>query len=104
MIIYDYKRKERKTSSKSEPMKYKMVNKLKEVVNRLIENNFEPIEGDFHPRTVRRLSRIKVFACSPKWGRLIQVRKGKIYPLGMEISFLNRQHQSGARNFYVAYL
>lgn len=80
MIIYDYKRKERKTSSKSEPMKYKMVNKLKEVVNRLIENNFEPIEGDFHPRTVRRLSRIKVFAYSLGWGRLIQVRKGKIYP------------------------
>jgi hypothetical protein len=80
MIIYNYKRKGRKTNSKSEPMKYKMVNKLKEVVNKLIENNFEPIEGDFHPRTVRRLSRIKVFAYSLGWGRLIQVRKGKIYP------------------------
>jgi len=80
MIIYDYKRKVRKTNSKSEPMKYKMVNKLKEVVGRLIENNFEPIKGDFHPRTVRRLSRIKVFAYSLGWGRLIQVRKGKIYP------------------------
>jgi hypothetical protein len=61
-------------------MKYKMVNKLKEVVGKLIENNFEPIEADYHPRTVRRLSRIKVFAYSLGWGRLIQVRKGKIYP------------------------
>jgi len=61
-------------------MKYKMVNKLKEVVGRLIENNFGPIEADYHPRTVRKLSRIKVFAYSLGWGHLIQVRKGKIYP------------------------
>ena len=78
MIIYDYKRKGRKTNSKSEPMKYKMVNKLKEVVGRLIENNFEPIAAAFNPGNTRRLSRIKVFAYSPGWGRLIQVRKGKI--------------------------
>jgi len=59
-------------------MKYKMVNKLKEVVNRLIENNFEPIEA-YNIGNTRRLSRIEVFACSPGWGRIIQVRKGKMY-------------------------
>jgi hypothetical protein len=80
MIIYDSKRKGRKTNSKSEPMKYKMVNKLKEVVNRLIENNFEPIAAAFNPGNTRRLSRIKVFAYSPGWDWLIYVRKGKIYP------------------------
>jgi len=78
MIIYDYKRKGRKTNSVSEPMKYKMVNKLKEVVNRLIENNFEPIVA-YNPGNTRRLSRIKVFAYSPGWDWLIYVRKGKIY-------------------------
>jgi len=41
-------------------MKYKMVNNLKEVVNRLIENSFEPIEVNFYPKTFRRFSRIKV--------------------------------------------
>jgi hypothetical protein len=60
MIVYDYKRKGRKTNSVSEPMKYKMVNKLKEVVNRLIENSFEPIEVNLYPKTFRKSSRIKV--------------------------------------------
>jgi len=60
MIIYDYKQKGRKTNSVSEPMKYKLVNKLKEVVNRLIENSFEPIEAKFYPKTLRKFSRIKV--------------------------------------------
>jgi len=60
MIIYDYKRKGRKTNSVSEPMKYKMVNKLKEVVNRLIENSFEPIEAKFYKKTFRKFLRIKV--------------------------------------------
>jgi hypothetical protein len=60
MIVYDYKRKGRKTNSKSEPMKYKMVNKLKEVVNRLIENSFEPIEAEFYKKTLRKFLRLKV--------------------------------------------
>jgi hypothetical protein len=60
MIVYKYKGKGRKTSSKSEPKKYKMVNKLKEVVNRLIENSFEPIEVNLYPKTFRKFSRIKV--------------------------------------------
>jgi 4-diphosphocytidyl-2C-methyl-D-erythritol kinase len=60
MIIYDYKRRGRKTNSKSEPMKYKMVNNLKEVVNWLIENSFEPIEVNLYPKTFRKFSRIKV--------------------------------------------
>jgi hypothetical protein len=60
MIIYGYKRKGRKTNSKSEPMKYKIVNKLKEVVKRLIENSFEPIEVNLYPKTLRKFSRIKV--------------------------------------------
>ena len=60
MIVYDYKQKGRKTNSKSEPMKYKMVNNLKEVVNRLIENSFEPIEAKFYKKTFRKFSRIKV--------------------------------------------
>jgi hypothetical protein len=60
MIIYDYKRRGGKTNSVSKPMKYKMVNKLKEVVNRLIENNFEPIEVNLYPKTLRKFSRIKV--------------------------------------------
>jgi len=60
MIVYKYKRKGRKTNSKSEPMKYKMINKLKEVVNRLMENSFEPIEAKFYPKTLRKFSRIKV--------------------------------------------
>jgi hypothetical protein len=60
MIVYKYKRRGGKTSSKSEPMKYKMVNKLKEVVNRLIENSFEPIEVNLYPKTLRKFSRIKV--------------------------------------------
>jgi len=41
-------------------MKCKMVNKLKEVVNRLIENSFEPIEVNLYPKTFRKFSRIKV--------------------------------------------
>jgi len=41
-------------------MKYKMVNKLKEVVNRLIENSFEPIEVKFYKKTFRKFSRIMV--------------------------------------------
>jgi len=41
-------------------MKYKMVNKLKEVVKRLIENSFEPIEAKFYKKTFRKFSRIKV--------------------------------------------
>jgi len=60
MIIYDYKRRVGKTNSVSEPMKYKLVNKLKEVVNRLIENSFEPIEVNLYPKTLRKFSRIKV--------------------------------------------
>jgi hypothetical protein len=60
MIIYGYKRRGGKTNSKSEPMKYKMVNKLKEVVNRLIENSFEPIEVNLYPKALRKFSRIKV--------------------------------------------
>jgi hypothetical protein len=60
MIVYKYKRKGRKTNSVSEPRKYKLVNKLKEVVNRLIENNFEPIEVKFYKKTFRKFSRIKV--------------------------------------------
>ena len=60
MIIYGYKRKGRKTNSKSEPMKYKIVNKLKEVVNRLMKNSFEPIVANLYPKTLRKFSRIKV--------------------------------------------
>ena len=60
--------------------KYKLVNKLKEVVNRLIENEFRPIETDLHPKTLAKLIRIKVYAYSLGWGRLIYVRKGKVYP------------------------
>jgi hypothetical protein len=60
MIIYDYKRKGGKTNSVSKPMKYKMVNKLKEVVKRLIENSFEPIEAKFYKKTFRKFSRLKV--------------------------------------------
>ena len=41
-------------------MKYKMVNKLKEVINRLIENSFEPIEAKFYKKTFRKFSRLKV--------------------------------------------
>ena len=67
MIVYNYKGKGRKTNSVSEPMKYKMVNKLKEVVNRLIENSFEPIEVNFYPKTFRKFSRIKVSLQSRIW-------------------------------------
>jgi len=60
--------------------KYKLVRKLKEVVNKLIENEFRPVETDLHPRTLARLVRIKVYAYSLGWGRLIYVREGKAYP------------------------
>jgi len=60
MIAYKYKRKGRKTNSVSEPMKYKLVNKLKNVVNSLMENSFEPIEVNLYPKTLRKFSRIKV--------------------------------------------
>jgi hypothetical protein len=60
MIVHKYKRKGRKTNSVSEPMKYKLVNNLKEMVNRLIENSFEPIEAKFYKKTFRKFSRIKV--------------------------------------------
>jgi hypothetical protein len=60
MIIYGYKRRGRKTNSVSEPMKYKMVNKLKEVVNRLTKNRLEPIEVNLYPKALREFSRIKV--------------------------------------------
>jgi len=84
MIIYDYKRKGRKTSSKSEPMKYKMVNKLKEVVNRLIENSFEPIEVNLYPKTFRKFSRIKVSLTVSDMVSLFMCTRSKYIPLRVQ--------------------
>jgi len=44
----------------SEPMKYKLVNKLKKVVKRLIENSLESIKVNLCPKALRKFSRIKV--------------------------------------------
>jgi len=84
MIIYDYKRKGRKTNSVSEPMKYKMVNNLKEVVNRLIENSFEPIEAKFYKKTFRKFSRIKVLLTVVGRVGLFMSTRSKYIPLRVQ--------------------
>jgi hypothetical protein len=84
MVIYDYKRKGRKTNSVSEPMKYKMVNNLKEVVNRLIENSFEPIEVNLYPKTLRKFSRIKVSLAVSDMVSLFMSTRSKYIPLRVQ--------------------
>ena len=84
MIIYDYKRKGRKTNSVSEPMKYKLVNKLKKVVKRLIENNFEPIEVNLYPKTLRKFSRLKVLLTVLGKVGLFMSTRSKYIPLRVQ--------------------
>jgi len=84
MIIYDYKQKGRKTNSKSELMKYKMVNNLKEVVKRLIENGFEPIEVNLYPKTLRKFLRLKVLLTVLGKVSLFMSTRSKYIPLRVQ--------------------
>jgi hypothetical protein len=84
MIVYKYKRRVGKTNSVSEPMKYKMVNNLKEVVNGLIENSVEPIEVNLYPKTFRKFSRIKVSLIVSDMVSLFMSTRSKYIPLRVQ--------------------
>jgi hypothetical protein len=65
-------------------MKYKMVNKLKEVVKRLIENSFEPIEVNLYPKALREFSRIKVLSTVLGGVSLFMSTRSKYIPLRVQ--------------------